>query len=271
MDARIAFILVLLLVPLAAADHVFSHRVYVIGRVIDREGLPVSGLSVNATFEGLRGGRCFESKPETTSPTGDYEICRHSHEIPVSTNVTVRVAGAERIGAVDPDLRHASANLQLDGPTPARDIQGERTFSRSLLVTGRAFEILRAPFEEEGVSVTARPIGENVTVELRDGPDVLANATTRPDEHGLYRVELPVEAIPPGATVSVRSGPDGTQEVVPELFRRADVNVVRDRTLLAGQPLGAPGSETPLGAWLAILAFTLVAVAQRARRSGRAR
>lgn len=266
MDARVALtLLALLLAPVAGADHVFSHRVYVVGRVIDSEGLPVPGQAVNVTLEGIRGGRCFDSRPETTSPTGDYEVCRHAHEIPAGTMATVRVAGAQRTVELDPDLRHASASLRIDGPSPARDVHGERTFARTFLVQGRAFELLAAPREEEGVSVDARPLGDNVTVTLRTGEDVLAEATASPDEHGIFRAELAVDAIPPGALVRAVAGRDGGEELASALFRRADLNIVRDHRLVGGPGADAPGTDTPLGAWGALLALA-IAGATRMRR-----
>lgn len=276
MDARLTVRLALaiaialapaLAVP-AAADHVFSHRVYIVGRVVDVDGVPAPGLAVNVTFENIRAtSRCFDSKPEVTGPTGDYEVCRHTHAIPANATATVRVGGEERTVAIDPDLRHASASFQLPTPTASHDIHGERTFARTLLVTGRAFELLVAPEAEEGVDVSARPLAENVSVSLRAGDEVLANATARPNEHGLYRVELAVEGIPAGAVVRAVAGADGGEELASPTFRRADVNIVRDHRLAGGPGEEAPGSTTPIGAWLAVAALTLAVVARAPPRS----
>lgn len=275
MDARLRTTLLLgalLLAPLASADHVFSHRVYVVGRVIDAEGLPAPGLAVNVTFEGAPASRaCFDSKAEVTGPTGDYEVCRHVHAIADDATVTVRVGGAQKSASVDPDLRHAVASLQLDGPAPFDDINGERTFARTFLVTGRMFELLREPQEEEGIEVDARPFHEEVNVSIRAGEEVLANATAKPDEHGRYRAQLEVGELPPGAVVRVVAGRDGGEEVASALMRRADLNVVRDSRLVHGPGDDAPGTGTPFGAWLAVVALGAAAVAGRTLRSDRKR
>ena len=275
MDPRLRTTLLLgalLLAPLASADHVFSHRVYVVGRVIDAEGLPAPGLAVNVSFEGAPASRaCFDSKEEVTGPTGDYEVCRHVHAIADDATVTVRVGGAQKSARVDPDLRHAVASLQLDGPAPFADINGERTFARTFLVTGRMFELLREPQAEEGIEVDARPFHEDVNVSIRSGDEVLANATVKPDEHGRYRAQLDVDELPPGALVRVVAGRDGGEELASVLLRRADLNVVRDSRLAHGPGDDAPGTGTPLGAGLALLALTVSALVARGARRERPR
>lgn len=266
---RAALLLALLVVPLAGADHVFSHRLYVVGRVVDSEGLPAPGLAVNVTFEGVRAsGRCYDSKPEVTGPRGDYEICRHAHELPADARVVVRVAGAERAALIDAELRHATASLQLPEPAPTNDITGEREFARAFRVTGRSFSLLAASENAEGVQVNASPLHVNVTARLLEGERVVAEASGAPNEHGLYTLDLDVAALPEGAVVEVTNGREHAEATASPLFRRADLNLVRDMRLAGGPGEGAPGSQTPLGGWVVGAALLIGAFATRARRRG---
>ena len=262
MRARPLLLAALLLAPLAAADHTFSHRAYVVGRVLDVEGKPAPGLAVNVTFEGARAtGRCFDSREERTGPMGDYEVCRHVHEIAPNATVTVRVGGAERTVPVDHELRHAVASLQLPEPSPHVDVNGERAFARSFVVTGRAFELLPRTTTEEGIPVDARPMGGEVNVTLRAGGEVRAQASAKTDEHGRYVAELAVGELPPGAVVRAVLGRDGAEELASSLYRRADVNVLRDSRLAFGPGADAPGTATPAGAWTGLVALAAVALA----------
>lgn len=264
---RAIVLLAVLLVPLAGADHVFSHRVYVVGRVLDSAGMPAPGLAVNLTFEGVQvGGRCFDAKPEVTGPRGDFEVCRHTHALPTDARVVVRVGNASRAVAIDPDLRHASANLQLDALAPARDITGEREFARAFRVTGRSFVLLAESENAEGVRVNATPLLANVTARLLDGGTVLAQGNATPNEHGLYTVDLDVAEVLEGAVVDVSNGREKAEATASTLYRRADLNLVRDMRLADGPGADAPGSQTPLATWLALAAILIGASGGRRRR-----
>lgn len=270
MKLRLLLLGLVMLAPVAVADHAFSHRVYVVGRVIDANGQPAAGLAVNVTFEGFApNGLCYDSKEEITGSRGDYEVCRHAHAIPPDAAATVRVLDASRRVPVDPDLRHAVASFQLDRAAPARDIAGERHFARTFHVTGRSFVMLPDPVREEGVAVNATPLAENVSVELRAGEVVLASGSDVPDEFGRFLLDLDVAELPAGALVRVRAGPDLVEEVASAAFRRADVSVARDLRLVRGPGEDAPGSETPMPAWLALTAALSCAAAWRATRGRR--
>lgn len=271
---RAALLLALLLLPVVAADHVYSHRVYVVGRVLDVDARPAAGVPIELAFEGIsaRTG-CFDNDPEVTGSRGDFTICRHTHAIADNASVLVRAGNASRRVAIDPDLRHASAHLQLDAPA-LHDVNGERQFARTFTVTGRAFALVPDAIEEEGVPVNATPIFDNVTVELRVLDRVLTSGTAKPNEHGLYRIDLDITEIPASATVRARVGRDIGEESASPVFRRADVNVVRDLRLIDGPGDDAPGSTpTPLPPWMVLAALVVTAAcvgrARRRRPEGR--
>lgn len=268
---RALLLALLLLAPVAAAEHVFSHRIYVVGRVIDTEGRPAPGLAVELAFEGARvGGACaVNARSESTGPRGDFELCRHGHALDSAGNasVLVRVGREERRVALEPDLRHAVANMQLASAREAQDIAGDRLFERTLTVTGRHFALVPDAQSVESVQVNATPILGNLTVTLLLGEDELARANGSTDEDGLYHIDLNVTDIPAGAIVRVRAGQDVAEESVLVAHRRADVNLVRDLRLREGPGDDAPGSSpVPAGAGLAVLALLTACVVPRARR-----
>ena len=260
---RVVLLAFLLLAPVAAAaEDVVGHRAYVVGRVVDAGGAPVAGAPVDAAFQGVAAaGACFGSRDERTGPRGDFVVCRHMHAIPDGARVVVTVAGSAREVPLDPLLRHAVANLQLAGASPSRDITGEREFGQTFRVAGRSAALLPRPEDSEGIPVNATPLGENVTARLSSGDTVLAEAGATPDEHGLYAIDLDVREIPAGTIVRVTNGRESSEAVASALYRRADLNLLRDLRLSEGQGDGAPGSETPSPLWLTVLAAATAAVA----------
>lgn len=267
-------LLALLAAPLAAADHVFSHRVYVVGRVVDAEGAPVSGQPVRVEFEGFAaGGLCLGRADEPTGPQGDFRVCRHAHRLPEDVTAVVTVAGATARAPLDPLTRHAVAQVRLDGPAPGVDLDGWRTFNRTLLVAGRAYDRLPEPVEAEGVPVNATPrTGANVTARLVAGDRELARGEGRVDDVGAFQVALEADEVPEGARVRVEVGQHQAATEVDPLFRRADVAVVRDLRAPTGPGPDAPGSQTPAPpAWMALAALALTAAAAGARRARRPR
>ena len=252
-----ALLALLLLAPVAAADHAFSHRVYVMGRVLDAEGLPVPGEPVSVAFEGLTPlGACLGSKAETTSETGDFVVCRHAHGF-AAANATIEVAGLRATRAVDPVLRGVEVLLRTEAPRPRGSIQGDLAFRATFRVEGRAFALLSAPEPLEGVPVNASPrAGENATARLGD-----ATGTAVVDDHGVYSIDLSVGEVPPGAHVVVEVGGAAWSVEASPVFRRANVDVV---SAAPEAFLPRPGADVPgLGALAALAAPTFAAARRR--------
>lgn len=267
---RSAALALLVLVPLAAADHAFSHRVYVTGRVLDAEGRPAAGVPVSVSLQGVPPpGRCLDETPEATGAMGDYAICRHVHALPANASVTVRAGDASQSVPLDPETRRASAYLQVSGEV-AHDIAGERTFARTYLVAGASYAMLDAPAREEGVFVNATTRADNVTVALLDGARLVASGNATPDDYGLFQLQLDATDLPPGARVQVRSGLALAEEPANAQFRRTDVGLLEDLRLLRGPRADAPGSDVPALAWGGVGALALVALSMKKRR-GRTR
>lgn len=259
--------------PVAEADHVFSHRTYVVGRVVDADGNPAAAMPVTLQFANLTpGGRCFDSRTEVTGPQGDFTVCRHTHALPSNASVTVTAGNVSATVPVDPDLRHAVAHLRLDEPSQARDIGGERLFERTYRVQGRVFTLLHAPENAEGVPVNATPrSGANVTIRLVGPGGTLAERVAQVDEMGAYEASLELEgAVPEGATVRVESGGIAATAKASPLFRRSDVHVLRETPAQISLDEVPGSSPTPVPALLP-LAGLGAAVALRLAHRGRAR
>src|ERR1700752_1037177 len=83
------------LLPVAAADHSYSHRYIIYGRVLDANHDPVQGVTVNvgydSVFQGTLEGACA-NQPGTeteafgrtqnipvTNAWGEFMVCFHKH------------------------------------------------------------------------------------------------------------------------------------------------------------------------------------------------
>lgn len=227
--AGLVLVALALVAPVAVADHAFSHRVVVTGRVVDVEGLPAPGVRPVLRFEGVDvGGACFDSRDERAGAHGDFGICRHAHVLREGGRVNVTVGDASVEAPLDKDLRKASVLLQLPVARTMRDLEADRTFPTLFRVEGRALRYTTEPQEAEGIPVAAVPLGANVTVSLvaSDGT-VLATREVRHDEHGDYEAELQVSDVPEGARAAATAGGAAWSVPASPLFRRAEVDLVQ--------------------------------------------
>lgn len=262
--ASVAF---LVLVPTTGAEHAFSHRVVVTGRVIDSEGRPVPGVDVEADFHGLDvGGACFDARPPRTGPQGDFVVCRHAHEFSAPVPVTVRVAGEVVEARLDPALRRVDVEVQTMGPAPARDITGERLFARTLRAEGRVTQLVAVAAPVEGVLVPALPLGgSGVRVRLEAGDAVLGEANLTLNEQGDYAIDLDVADVPEGAVLRVDAAGASWVRDVSLPWRRAFTHLVvaAPETDLDDRP--GTRTPTPVPVALAALALGLAALGLRKR------
>lgn len=272
MDRRLILLAVLavpLVLPLATADHVYSHRIVVTGRVIDADGLPISGVPVALHFTGLSpGGDCFDVPARPTGPRGDFTLCRHAHEVPAGVIVNVTVAGASMERELDPALRRVSLLLRSPEPTPAHDVEGERLFARTLHATGRVMRLNDVPTTVEQVPVPAQPAGgETANVTLLAGGDVLGGADVVLDENGDYAIDLALGDVPEGARARiVVGGAEASLDLSPA-YRRAHLDLVIPPPE-EEVPQERPGTRTPRVPFshaLPLAALALVAALLRKR------
>ncbi|HWH08590.1 MAG TPA: hypothetical protein VNX21_05275 [Candidatus Thermoplasmatota archaeon] len=272
MVRRLTLLVALALLPLAAADHVYSHRLVVTGRVVDAEGLPVAGQAVRVAVAGVDATHpCFDAAEAVTGPRGDFTLCLHAHEMTDGVMVNVTVAGASAEAAVDPALRRAAVRLQLPEPAAARDIEGERLFAKTFRVEGRVMRALAGVASVERVNVTSTPAGGEVVrvVLARDGTELAAgNATT--NEHGDYALDLDAGDVE-RARVRIEVAEGRLEAPASARFRRADLDLVfpaPEAEPVVERP-GTRTPEVPLAGGVAVAALTLAAIAARPRRGRR--
>lgn len=206
--------------PLAAADHAYSHRYIVFGRVVDAENNPVPGLTLDLGYE-----RPFEPEgacanqpntntdafgPTRTNPVtndfGEFIFCFHTH----SMSRTTPGAGILRIDALDIDkrfefdgyTRYAFVPFVLDAPHPAAN---KTAASEFYTVQGRAWRAAGGPVQVEGVRVYGDTIQNqpvNVTFSYNGKPEQTINTAT--NGYGDFAVRVPVTERPTSGTVSIR-------------------------------------------------------------------
>lgn len=139
----------LLLAPLAAADHVFSHRIVIEGRLIGGDGLPIPGRVVELDVTGERLNEpCAEGHKQVTDEWGDFRFCYHRHE--VAPEGVVRVASGNASGErpLDGDLRRMVFYLEDEAASGVEP----RGWATTYFVDGRVWE--RRPTVLEGVPVS---------------------------------------------------------------------------------------------------------------------
>ena len=240
--------LVLLATPLAGADHVFSHRVHIVGRVVDIDGTPVAGADVHVEADDAGwGGACFDTPDKPTGPRGDFALCRHTHALKGDEVVRITVGNVTVAAPVDADARHAWAHIRLDGPAPARDLTGVREFAASYHVDGRFFRILRIVEQEEGVNITARPAGGLLNLSLVHGEEVLATTTTGGGFHGEFQADFDIASWPNGTLLVVEYAGTMRAQKADDAFRRSDVVFLLDAPgpVLTEAPPGSQATPAP--------------------------
>lgn len=249
--------------PVASADHVYSHRAMVVGRVVDADGEPAPGLALQVETHGFDVAGPCHGFDDSTNATGDFRICRHAHVVPPNANVTLRLGNLSWDVALDPLLRQGSIAIQLPHARDARDVTGDRAFHRTLLVAGRVFAHARSVVEAIPVNATA--MEGNVTVALVAGDATLAQANASLDENGEFVVALPAQALPADAKVRVDTARGATTFAANATMRRVDAGILLEPP--SGPDLAqAPGNRTPSPAWGAFAALALSAAARWRRR-----
>ncbi len=190
----LALVLLAAAAPMAVADHAFSHRYVVSGRVIDSLGEPVAGLLVEVELlnvdpeETAFHGACSytpEAKLDPknsfilrtyTNGTGDYFACYHLHVLKGPSTVFVRIGPLIKSLGMDLGHRHSFANFLLENASDHKDPQGVEHFACSYDVLGKVFRPQPGVYVEdvavngiahEGTAVNVQLLGSSVNLSAR--------------------------------------------------------------------------------------------------------
>lgn len=216
--AVLAF-LALTALPLAAADHAYSHRYIVYGRVVDAENNPVAGLTVDLGYE-----KPFEPEgpcgnqpgTETTAfgPTrnnpvtnelGEFIFCFHTHSMSRTTPgagiLRVESLELEKRFEFDGYMRYSFVPIVLESAHP----NANKTVSSDFYtVFGRAWRPSGGAISIEGIRVygdTAHNKPANLTFAYNGKEPQFANVTT--NNYGDFSYRFPVTERPTSGTVSI--------------------------------------------------------------------
>lgn len=267
---RRALALLVLLLPAAAADHVYSHRVVVEGRLLGGNGLPVPGVEVNVSAEGEQLAEpCQEPQRPVTDAWGDFRYCYHRHEVAPDAVVTVTAGNASESRPLDADLRRMAFHLRDWTATGEAPDGWDRTF----VVEGRVWK--RGLARLDGVNVSGLALARvpvNVSsVDTTGGEAATQEVLT--DGFGDYAATLRLEEgqRPESVLVMVRAEGETRSSVLASPFHRLTLDVAFPSGPGARGDEGArPGTSTgPVSVALVVgVGLALLGVVALARRRG---
>lgn len=203
MRARPAVLALLVAVLLAAptlADHVYSHRFVMEGRLVGNDGLPLPGRVVTFFSEGRDFSRACGDEPQRaiTDEWGDFRFCFHAHELEPSTVVGVSVGNVTVRKPMDTAFRRTVVALAEPNETGVAPPGWNETFR----IAGRVWEY--GTRELEGVQVFGRAVAHapvNLTLHTPDGDQLMALGT---DGYGDFDATIRLIEGVAAANVSVK-------------------------------------------------------------------
>lgn len=247
MTRALLLVFLLLAAPFAAADHVYSHRVVVSGRLIGGDGLPLPGRVVDVSVVGERLVEpCGPPQRPVTDKWGDFWFCYHKHELRSAAVVTVTAGNASASRPLDVDLRRMAFYLRDANATGVEPEGWATTFH----LEGRLWS--RGAARLDGVNVTGLALDHaSVNVTTMNGTRASAGepepqpTETRTDGYGDYWavVRLFADQSPEDAFTIVRA--NGAQAATPLdlAFHRSTVDFRFPIEVASVGP--PPGSSTP--------------------------
>lgn len=218
--AVLGFLALAALLPLAAADHAYSHRYVIYGRVVDAENDPVPGLTVDFGFEPpfKSEGQCANQPgteteafgPTRTSPVtnqlGEFTFCSHTHSMsrgtPGTGTIRIDSLDVEETFTFDGFMRYSFIPIKLDRAHPSAN---GTALDQTYTVLGRVWRASDSEIKVETISVYGDTI-QNTDFELTvafDGeePRML---TGRTNGYGDFAMRVPVSARPTGGEVTLK-------------------------------------------------------------------
>ncbi len=265
-----AAVLLLAAAP-AVADHAYSHRYLVSGRVIDALGDPVEGITVAVSLQGMESEGACPSSP-TRNPTdgwGDYWFCYHVHSFGPGAQVTIAASGQTYARAADVNLRKTVQNVALTVPEPASSKNASvlSQFRTTYTLRGRVWQpqvgAVLEGIRVEGIALAN--VAVHATMSSDAGPGVGHLST---DAYGDYSTRFTVGSRITSGTVSAASGDTNATAAINTGFMVTDLNVV----VQPPNPIvGALQAGWPLLVGVGVVAAAAFVVYRYAPRRSRAR
>lgn len=236
--AVLALLLGVLLLTLGAstalADHVYSHRYTIVGRVIDNLGQPALGWTADATFAGLPSGSyaglcdgvAHPPGPEpTTDMWGDFFLCYHVHSFTGGT-VTVTGPGFSRAFNMDPDLRKTVVHIRLETTWSTKDTTAVFEFHSRYFVRGRIWQAQPGAYLESVPVNGVTFVGEPVSAAMSFNGGTQRTAAVATNNYGDYGAAFALGSNLTSGTTRVTShGLTGSQVTLDPDFMVSDVDL----------------------------------------------
>lgn len=261
-----ALLVALLLIPSIAADHVYSHRLVVDGRLVGNEGAPLAGREIELFSEGddfLE--PCREGPHQSiTDASGDFRFCFHQHELSAATKVGVRHGNATAVRPVDVATRRMTMMLREPNETSAAPEDWNSTYR----VGGRVWRPGPQALESVqvfGVAVIGLPV--NLSVRGPDGSETVFRTQT--DAYGDFDLVVETEADPTTLSLTLEAMGRAQPTQLDAFFHRTQapvyVSAITDTPGTADAPAvsfpAQPGSTTPRVNPILVVALALGLVA----------
>lgn len=252
-------LLAALLVPVpVGADHVYSHRYVVEGRLLGSDGAPLPNRTVEFFSLGEDFAEpCQGGHRNVTDEMGDFRFCFHKHGVNASSEIGVRAGNASETRHVDTAHRKSTFILEEVNET---GVATER-WNVTHLVAGRVWRT--GGRELEGVPVVGYALADTpVNITLRTPNGTESRFDVRTDGYGDFRAELRLVDPIPADTVSVdveamgqkhtRALDPRTHRVTVSFFLPPEGSQVPPPSFLT-PPTPHPGTGTPqLSPWLVL-------------------
>lgn len=225
----------LLLLPLVAGDHLYSHRYVLDGRLVGSDGAPLPGRVVELLAEDVG---FFEPCPEqqqrsVTDESGDFRFCFHAHALGSGGRVGARAGNASALAPVDASLRRAYVALQ----DPHETGVAPEGWASTYRVGGRVWRAGATTIENVsvlGAALQGAPV--NLTVHTPDGGETRFGTTTSQD--GDFDLVVETEAAPGDVLLTIESMGLGQPASLDGVFHRTTASIVLG-------PEGADGQSAP--------------------------
>lgn len=244
----LAFLALVAALPLAAADHSYSHRYIVYGRVVDAENNPVPGLTIDLgtqkPFSPEPGGCADQPGTATdafgptrnqpiTNDFGEFIFCYHTHAMSRTAPGTaiVRIASLNYEETIEFDgfIRYSFVTIKLDGAQGTANKTANEDF---YTVSGRAWRAAGSDIRVDTVRVygdTAHNKPVNITLTYNGKEPITVSTVT--NNYGDFSVRIPTsERATSGTVTMVIENTTFTQSVMPEGVShfRAEMSKVKD-------------------------------------------